>query len=236
MRSSWQRTSAGCSSDCQDVWIARAEAAGLRVDAEGHPRRGAPGDESALHASPRMVRADFACWRFRAGLFDVPPVEAAPPFPPHSPSSGHWAAAAAQWRALGCPYEEARALADGDEAALHAALATFKRLGAQPWAERVVKRLRRWVCTDPRVGHATPRAPRQGHSPGVRARSSTCSPRGLTNAQIGERLVLSERTVPRATLARSFPFSNVREGEAEAGVVRASMLKKKEHRPPPLQI
>ena len=33
------------------------------------------------------------------------------------------------WRRLGCPYEEARALAEGDLAAQEYALVTFDRLG-----------------------------------------------------------------------------------------------------------
>ncbi|MEM8620142.1 MAG: GDSL-type esterase/lipase family protein [Actinomycetota bacterium] len=45
------------------------------------------------------------------------------------------------WHTIGCPYEEAVALAAGDRAGRDAALAIFERLGARPWSddpERVV--------------------------------------------------------------------------------------------------
>lgn len=38
---------------------------------------------------------------------------------------GNWRAAAAMWQALGCLYEQARALADGDSEAQKAALVIF---------------------------------------------------------------------------------------------------------------
>src|SRR5262249_13962877 len=41
--------------------------------------------------------------------------------------SGNWRAAAEAWKPVGCPYEEAMALADGDETAQRAALAIFER-------------------------------------------------------------------------------------------------------------
>jgi rhodanese-related sulfurtransferase len=44
---------------------------------------------------------------------------------------GDWQAAAAFWQRLSCPFEEARALADGDEAAIRQTWATFDQLGAR---------------------------------------------------------------------------------------------------------
>jgi hypothetical protein len=49
---------------------------------------------------------------------------------------------AAAWRELGCPYEEALALADGDPVAQLAALKILDRLGARPAAAWVRARLR----------------------------------------------------------------------------------------------
>jgi hypothetical protein len=46
--------------------------------------------------------------------------------------AGDWRAAAAEWERLGCPYEQARALADGDYDAQSTALGIFERLGARP--------------------------------------------------------------------------------------------------------
>jgi DNA-binding NarL/FixJ family response regulator len=109
--------------------------------------------------------------------------------------AGDWAAAAAAWRARSCAYHEAQALADGEVPALQAALATFERPGARPMAERVVKRVRSLgVRGIPRGPHRATRT----HPLLLTPRESDVLRllgKGLTNAQIGEQLVLSERTV-----------------------------------------
>jgi hypothetical protein len=66
--------------------------------------------------------------------------EAAEPFARQV--AGH-PAAARLWTERCCPYEAARALAESDaEAPLREALAAFERLGAQPMAAVVARRLR----------------------------------------------------------------------------------------------
>ena len=57
-------------------------------------------------------------------------------------AAGRWQDAADAWRSLGCPFETARALAQGDEPAQRQALAMFEALGARPMVERVRHRLR----------------------------------------------------------------------------------------------
>jgi len=60
---------------------------------------------------------ELALWRWRAGILDEAPARMAAPFALHI--AGRFNEAAAAWRALGCPYEEAAALADtGDEPTL----------------------------------------------------------------------------------------------------------------------
>ena len=59
--------------------------------------------------------------------------------------AGDRAAAADRWRALGCPYEAAAALADSDqEPHLRTALTELERLGARPLAAAVARKLRDW--------------------------------------------------------------------------------------------
>jgi DNA-binding NarL/FixJ family response regulator len=109
--------------------------------------------------------------------------------------AGDWRGAAAAWERLGCPYEQARALGDGDEAAQRAALVLFDRLGARPDVERLRHRLR-----DVGARHV-PRGPR----PATRRNPCGLTPReaeiaalladGLTNARIGARLHISPKTV-----------------------------------------
>ena len=65
---------------------------------------------------------------------------------------GDWAGAAAAWEALGCPYDAALALLDGDEPALRRALAICERLGARPAGALAARRLRSVGLMPFRVG------------------------------------------------------------------------------------
>jgi DNA-binding CsgD family transcriptional regulator/tetratricopeptide (TPR) repeat protein len=56
--------------------------------------------------------------------------------------AGIWNRAATEWRCRGCPYEEARALAEGDVPAQMRALGIFDELGAVPAASLLRKHLR----------------------------------------------------------------------------------------------
>ena len=110
--------------------------------------------------------------------------------------AGKSAEAAACWRALGCPYEAAWALADrGDESSLREAHAALTRLGAAPAATLVTRRLQELGA------RGIPRGPR----PTTRANPAFLTPRelevlvlmgeGMANAEIADRLYLSPRTV-----------------------------------------
>ena len=91
--------------------------------------------------------------------------------------AGDWRAAADAWEAIGCPYEQALALMDGDEAAQRTALAIFERLGARPAAEIVRQRLRSAGA------RGLPRGPRP---------TTQANPYGLTNRQYEILLLLAE--------------------------------------------
>ncbi|MBK3566413.1 AAA family ATPase [Streptomyces sp. MBT62] len=110
----------------------------------------------------------------------------------------------------------ARAVKDA-RGQLAAALKTFRRLGATPWAARAAEELRAtgrgaaWAHQDPESAPLT----ESEH------RIATLAASGLTNRQIGERLFLSHRTVA-AYLHRIFPklgiTSRVTLGEALASL------------------
>jgi len=91
--------------------------------------------------------------------------------------AGDWRAAAHAWEQLGCPYEQALALLDGDEAALRRALAIFERLGARPAAEITRQRLRQAGI------RGLPRGP---------MRATQANPYGLTPRQLDILLLLAE--------------------------------------------
>ncbi|MCB8960653.1 MAG: AAA family ATPase [Ardenticatenales bacterium] len=94
--------------------------------------------------------------------------------------AGEWERAAAGWAALGCPYEQARALAAGTEVAQKEALLLLEPLGAQPLSDRVRQQLREAGVT------AIPRGPRA---------TTQNNPFGLTNRQLDVlRLLLEDET------------------------------------------
>ena len=110
--------------------------------------------------------------------------------------AGAWVAAAAAWDRLGCPYEAAMALLEGDdEAGLRQAFATFDRLGARPAAALASRRLRRLGAV------AIPRGPRastRSNSAGLTRREAevlALVAAGLSNGEIADRLYLTPKTV-----------------------------------------
>lgn len=175
------------------VRAARAEAAWLAGDpARAAAEAGIEYDAVVGYSDPWLA-GEMAFWLWRAGqLPTIPPV--AEPFAQQI--RGNWAAAAASWQALGCPYEAARALADSDdEAVLRQALAEFTRLGARPMAASVTRQLRtlgaRGIARGPRP---TTRA-NPGRLTSREMEIWSLLAEGLRNAEIADRLSLSPKTV-----------------------------------------
>jgi DNA-binding NarL/FixJ family response regulator len=129
---------------------------------------------------------------WRAGEPLALPDIAARPYALHI--AGDWRGAADEWARLGCPYEQARALADGDHPAQVAALALFDRLGARPAADHLRQKLQA-------AGHKVPRGPHSAtrENPfGLTARQIEILgllAEGLTNPAIAARLHVSPKTV-----------------------------------------
>ena len=144
-----------------------------------------------------QVVAETGFWLYRAGVpGPAAPGDGDPDDPFTLRTAGRPGAAAAAWRRLGHPYEEAHALADVDDPdLLAAALDVADGLGAAPLAARLRARMRA-------VGVS--RVPR-GPQPATRANPAGLTARqldvlellreGLTDAEIAQRLVLSVKTV-----------------------------------------
>ncbi|HEY7295692.1 MAG TPA: AAA family ATPase, partial [Dehalococcoidia bacterium] len=167
------------------VRAARAEAAWLSGDAAGAAAEAQCVYDGTIAKNEHWLVGELALVLKRAGRLDVTPAPAAEPYALQI--AGDWRAAAQRWQALGCPYEAAMALADGDEPALREALATFERLGARPAAAIASRRLRALGV------RSLPRGPR----PATRANAAGLTAReleiwrlladGLRNAEIARR-------------------------------------------------
>jgi DNA-binding CsgD family transcriptional regulator/tetratricopeptide (TPR) repeat protein len=176
------------------VAAARAEAAWLDEDvarARQEAQRAAP---LALHGRYlRLIAGEVAYWLHRTGALEQFPE--ACPAPYLLQFEGRWREAAREWEKLGCPYERARALADGDVEGQREALEIFDSLGARVDAERLRRALQA----------AGVRGLKRGQRPSTQANPHSLTTReleilrllcaGLRNAQIAERLHRSVRTI-----------------------------------------
>lgn len=108
---------------------------------------------------------------------------------------GDWRTAAAEWERIGCPYELAMALSEGDQEAQFQALAIFERLGAQPAGKALREKMRREGVK------GLPRGPRpltKANPAGLTAREMEILALlvdGLSNAEISRQLSISLKTV-----------------------------------------
>ena len=175
------------------VAIARAEAAWLegRNDAAIAETELAYDEVRRLDAS---YLAGLSYWRWRAGADEPIPSVGEEPY--RLEMQGDWAGASELWARMGCRYEAALALIDADDdATLQRALGELQALGAQPAAAIVARRLReRGAVKLPRGQRAATRANPANLTP-RELEVLTLLSEGLHNAEIADRLFLSEKTV-----------------------------------------
>ena len=103
-------------------------------------RRPRPRSRAARPGRPSSV-GELACWRRRAGIDERSSAGSAEPYA--AELAGEHERGGGALGKLGCPYEAALALAGADdEAALRRSLDELQRLGAEPAAAIVARRLR----------------------------------------------------------------------------------------------
>lgn len=172
---------------------ARAEAAFTRGDLPAVRAEVAAALPLALAKRHPWFIGELAYWQWRAGGAQQPPDDCAEPYALQM--AGRWQAAADAWQALDCPYEQARALADGDAVARQQALVIFDRLGARPAAEALRRSLRDdGVRGVPRGARASTRAQPCGMT-AAEMKVLALVVQGLRNAEIAQQLHRSVRTV-----------------------------------------
>ena len=133
-----------------------------------------------------------------------------------------WRVAADSFGELGWVYDRALMLSlTDDEPALAEALQTARRLGAEPLTRRVMTRMRELGMRVPRGPRTTTRA----NPAGLTARQLevlTLIAEGLTNAEIAERLVVSQRTAEHhvAAVLAKLGTANRRDAARRAAELR----------------
>jgi DNA-binding CsgD family transcriptional regulator len=203
------------------VRAARAEAAWLAGDRARAAAEAAAACDLAIGRRHGWFAGELIYWYRLGGSQRAVPSWLAPPF--LLQSRGHWRRAAAEWQRLGCPYEQARALADGDPAAQIEALEIFTRLGAAPAAGMLRQRLRGAGIRHLPRG---PRATTRSNPFGLTVRELEilhCLTLGLTNGGIGAKLHVSPKTVDHHVSSVLSKLGAASRGEA-ARIARTERL------------
>ncbi|MCL4267518.1 MAG: AAA family ATPase [Anaerolineae bacterium] len=216
------------------VRAARAEAAWLLGDQGRTLTEARAAYDLAVNKRHPWFTGELAFWRWRAGEWLPLPPWTAVPFARHI--EGSWQMAAAEWERLGCVYEQACALADGDTAAQLAALVLLEQLEAAPAANALRQKLHTEGVRGIRRG---PRPATREHPYSLTTRQMDVLALlvdGLSNAYIAARLSISPRTAEHHVTAVLAKLGVHSRSEAVALALQLNLLgaeQAPEYFPPP---
>jgi DNA-binding CsgD family transcriptional regulator/tetratricopeptide (TPR) repeat protein len=200
------------------VRAARAEAALLLGDTKRAREEALAVRDLVFARGNGWDRGELAWLLWQAGDRDVPTDTLAEPYALQV--GGDFAGAAAAWQRLGCPYDEACALAETDDPDLVLqATAIFEELGAKPASAKAIRRLRALGIPDPRPHRRDPEAATRTSAEGLTTREREVLrllAAGRTDREIADTLFISPRTASKhvgAILAKLEAASR-----AEAGI------------------
>lgn len=212
------------------VASARAEAAWLSGDLERCQAEARLGDDPALARTHPWALGELYSWLWRAGSRISAPGPIAEPF--ERLLAGEWQDAAALWAEIGCPYEQALALAEGDASSQRRAIALLERLGAQPAVEAVRRQMRQ------RGLQGIPR----GVRPSTRSNQAGLTSRqmevlrllaeGLSNVEMARRLSTSLKTVEHHVSAVLAKLGARSRAQAVATASALGLLPPRQREPP----
>ncbi|HTG91968.1 MAG TPA: AAA family ATPase [Pyrinomonadaceae bacterium] len=204
------------------VASARAEFAWFNGDVETTIAEARSVLEKATGRDDPWLQGEFALWMWRAGVDFQSSARLAEPYVLQM--TGDWRRAAAAWKQIGCPYEQAIALADGDDAAQLAALEILETLGAGPASERLRQTMR--AAGVRRI----PRGPRQStreNPAGLTQRQLevlALLAQGLSTVDIANRLFISAKTVDHHVSAILAKLEVHSRAEAVAAALQSNLI------------
>ena len=149
--------------------------------------------KSLVKSSNHWAIGEIAYWLWKSGKLTEIPKKMAKPY--LLQIKGKWKAAAEIWNELGCPYEYALALSEGNEESMKKALEIFDDLGATAASQLIKQKMRE------RGFKSIPRGPRKStmENPGGLTMRQIevlkLVAKGLSNNEIGMKLYISPKTV-----------------------------------------
>jgi DNA-binding CsgD family transcriptional regulator len=175
------------------VALAAADAAWIAGERQRIAQEVQPVYDLARIRRDLWMKGELALWLWRAGAFVQPPSDIAEPYAQEI--GGDWRGAAAAWQALGCPYEQANALASGGETEQLEALTILERLGASAAASALRRRMReQGMRKIPRGSRTSTRTNLHGLTK-REAEIFELLAQGMRNSAIAKRLFVTTKTV-----------------------------------------